>query len=87
MALFTVPVAFLAVPLTLFVCALIVAAYLKLRQQRASYSAGLDDEHIRRIVDDGFLVYEEDEPLDLQEIEQAEREFWTEEHWDEADEW
>lgn len=69
---------------------LLVAAGVRFRtRMRARYGRSrpvVDDEAVRRIVADGVLTTEEDEPLDLEEIEDEERRFW-EETWDEADEW
>lgn len=46
----------------------------------------LDDADVRRIVDTGVFVSEEDEPLDLDQVEAEERRFWEEAEWDEAEE-
>jgi len=45
----------------------------------------VDDDAVRRIVEEGRLATNEDEPLDMDEIRQRERDFWNEERWDEAD--
>lgn len=47
----------------------------------------LADEDVRRIVDVGVFVSDEDEPLDLSQVEEEERRFWEETEWDEAEEW
>ena len=78
---------YLGVPLTIAVLALLALAYVRLRARQAAYGTDLDDEHVRRIVEDGFLTYEAADPLDIEEIDEAEREFWTEEQWDESEEW
>jgi len=78
---------YLGVPVTVVVVGLLLMAFLRVRTRQSTYSSTLNDEHLRRIVDDGFLVYEDAEPLDLEEINQAERDFWTEERWDESEEW
>lgn len=78
---------YLGVPITVVVIILLVLATLRLRARKVAYDQGLEDEHVRSIVEDGFLTYEADDPLDLEEIDEAEREFWTEEQWDESDEW
>ena len=72
---------------------LVVAAGLRIRRELRertgrSGGAGVDDDAVRRILDDGvYSIPEEEEPLDLEAIEDEERRFWTEERWDEADEW
>jgi hypothetical protein len=43
----------------------------------------LGDEDIRRIVETGVFVSDEDPPLDLERVREEERRFWEEE-WDEA---
>jgi hypothetical protein len=47
----------------------------------------VDDDAIRRILDEGTLMTTEDdeEPLDLDEVARAEEEFWSE-SWDEPEE-
>lgn len=49
----------------------------------------VDDAAVRRILETGVLVTEEDEPLDLRQVQEEERRFWEEmegEVWDEAEE-
>ena len=46
----------------------------------------LDDEAIRRIEETGALTVDEEPPLDLDEIEEEEERFWSEQ-WDEPEEW
>jgi hypothetical protein len=46
----------------------------------------VDDDAIRAILDTGELHVEDDEPLDLEEIDQEEERFWSE-SWDEPDDW
>ena len=46
----------------------------------------LCDEDVRRIVETGVFVSDEDPPLDLERVWEEERRFWEEE-WDEAQEW
>lgn len=46
----------------------------------------LDDAAVDRIIQEGELRVDEPEPLDLDEIEEAEREFWQNESWDPAEE-
>lgn len=45
----------------------------------------VDDDTVRQILERGTVVSEEDEPLDLEEIEEEERRFWGE-SWDEPEE-
>lgn len=47
--------------------------------------ATLDDEAVQRILDTGRVSVEEEPPLDLDEIEEAEERFWSE-SWDEPEE-
>jgi hypothetical protein len=61
-----------------------VLASVRRGHQRASLS--VDDAAVRRIIDEGVLASEEEEPLDLEEIEEEERRFWRE-TWEEAEEW
>lgn len=58
----------------------------RLRRRSDPWGPTVDDEALRRIVEEGRLVTDEDEPLDLREIREEERRFWEEERWDEADE-
>lgn len=70
---------------------LLVAAGLRIRAKiwRRYDRSGpvVDDDAVYRIVEEGRLVTDEDEPLDLDEIEEEERRFWEEEGWDQADPW
>lgn len=45
----------------------------------------VDDEALRRILEEGSLPAEDDEPLDLDEAARAEEEFWSE-SWDDPEE-
>ena len=74
------------------ICGLLVmAAWRRIRSLRSPRGrrpdATIDDEAVETIVNDGVLVVEEDEPLDLDEIEDEERRFWEEEDWDQAEEY
>lgn len=64
-----------------------VAAYVLTRRYlaRRARRAGLTDEAIRAIEERGSV--DVDEPLDLREVDAEERRFWTEEQWDESEEW
>lgn len=46
----------------------------------------VDDEALRRILQEGRLHSEEDEPLDMREAARAEEEFWDQ-PWDEPEEY
>ncbi|HZD03513.1 MAG TPA: hypothetical protein VE173_01305 [Longimicrobiales bacterium] len=71
--------------------ALLVAAALRLRSRLRRAREGrdpmVDDDVLRRIIEEGVVRTDEDEPLDLDEIREEERRFWEGEEWDEADEW
>lgn len=56
------------------------------RREIARAELAVDDDDVRRIIEEGVLESAEDEPLDLDEIEEEERRFW-EQTWDEAEEW
>lgn len=66
---------------------LLVLAFLRVRSTLAKLRrrSELDDGDVRRIVETGSLVREEE--LDLDEIEEEERRFWESESWDQAEEW
>ena len=70
--------------------ALLVAAGLALRSRRREALGArpvLDDAAIHRIIEDGEIWVDDDEPLDLQEIDDEEERFWSE-SWDEpSGEW
>lgn len=70
---------------------LLAAAALRLRSRirrgTRQQQPTVDDEVMRRILEEGVVRTDEDEPLDLDEIREEERRFWEEEEWDEADEW
>lgn len=42
----------------------------------------VDDDLIRKIIEDGEIYVDEDEPLDLNEVDDEEERFWSE-SWDE----
>ncbi|MDX1646878.1 MAG: hypothetical protein R3304_07025 [Longimicrobiales bacterium] len=75
-------------PLTLVI--LLLAAGMALRSRRKEALGRrllLDDAAIDRIIEEGELFVEEDEPLDLEEIDDEEERFWSE-RWDEpSGEW
>lgn len=66
--------------------ALVVAAAVAIRvRRRAALGVDgpvIDDETIARIIEHGEVVLDDDEPLDIREIEDEERRFWSE-TWDE----
>ena len=57
----------------------------RLRQGRGRRAPTVDDDAIRSILRNGVLETDEEEPLDLGEIEEEERRFWSE-NWDEPEE-
>lgn len=68
--------------------ALVVVGGLAVRRRiRASRDRPvLDDDAVRRIVDTGRFPGDEDPPLDIDEIEEAEDRFWSE-SWDDPEDW
>ena len=69
--------------------ALTVAAGWSLYERRRRLKPArpvVDDEAIRRIVETGELHVEEDEPLNLEAIDDEEERFWSE-TWDEPEDW
>lgn len=72
--------------LTALVIAAAVALRLRLRRQLGPRGPHVDDEAVRTILETGTIRDETPEPLDLDEIEEQERRFWSE-PWDEPDEW
>jgi len=57
----------------------------RIRGELERGSGSLSDDKIRRIVERGSVELDDD-PLDMEEIERAEEEFW-EERWDEPEPW
>ncbi len=72
--------------LTLLAFAAGVSLRVRLRDRVGSPIPELDDEGLRAILETGSLTTEEDEPLDLPDIDDEERRFWSE-SWDEPEEW
>jgi hypothetical protein len=70
--------------------ALIVLAWIRrrrsLRERILEASSRVDDRAVEEIIRRGVLEVEGDEPLDLDEIAEAERAFWETEEWDRAEE-
>jgi len=60
--------------------------YTRRRQLVGRGLPSVDDDAIQRILETGELFLEEDEPLDLEEIDQEEERFWSE-TWDEPEDW
>lgn len=72
-----------------FLVGLTVASGILLRYRlsgRGRRSPTVDDAAVRTILEKGVLVTDEDEPLDLESIDEEERRFWSEK-WDEPEEW
>jgi hypothetical protein len=59
---------------------------LRLRERIGRPRPNVGDDEVRAILERGVLTFDDDEPLDLREIAEEERRFWTE-TWDEPDEW
>ena len=57
-----------------------------LRERILEASSRVDDRAVEEIIHRGVLEMEGDEPLDLDEIAEAERAFWETEEWDRAEE-
>jgi hypothetical protein len=69
--------------------ALAVAAGWSLYERRSRLMQArpfVDDDAIRAILDTGELHVDEDEPLNLEVIDEEEERFWSE-TWDEPDDW
>lgn len=58
----------------------------RIRERTGSDAPRVDDDALRRIMDEGAFEDGRDEPLDLERAEEEERRFWEEETWDEAEE-
>jgi hypothetical protein len=58
----------------------------RLDATRSRDRPALDDDAVRRIEETGRFAVEDDPPLDIDEIEDAEDRFWSE-RWDEPEEW
>jgi len=70
----------------LAVLALAAGATARRRAQRARHEgSGITDDDVRQIEQRGWLAREADEPLDLDEIREAEERFW-EPTWDRPEE-
>ncbi len=74
--------------LYLLLVLVLAGGLLRLRQRRRwrARTPEVDDEALHRILTEGRLEVEEDEPLDPDLIEEEERRFWEEERWDGAEE-
>ncbi len=68
--------------------AVLVGSVIRVRLLKRTGRLGptLSDEDVRRIEQDGMFAVEDDEPLDLDEVREAEERFWAE-SWDEPDEY
>lgn len=77
-------------PVWLLLGALLLVAWLTVRTRLHHISRqpgpAVDDDAVRRIMEEGTLTTDEDEPLDIDEIRREEQAFWEEERWDDADE-
>lgn len=59
----------------------------RIRERLGPARPQVDDDAVRRIIEEGVLSHEEDEPLDFDEIAEEERRFLSETNWDEPEEW
>ncbi len=78
---------YLGISLALLVAAVLTQVARRLHRRRAAAVPELDDDDVRRIIEDGVIGYDTPDPLDQAEIDEAERQFWIEERWDEGEEW
>ncbi len=62
-----------------------VSMRLRIRKTLEVPPPHIDDDDVRRIVEDGVLMTDDPAPLDLEQIRRKEEEFWGE-SWDEAEE-
>ncbi len=72
--------------LTALVIAAAIALRVRLRRRLGISDPRVDDDAVRSILETGVLRDDTPEPLDLDEIEEEERRFWSE-PWDEPEEW
>ena len=72
--------------LTVLALAAGVSLRTRLRERIDAPRPGIDDEAVEEILQSGTIVTSEDEPLDLGDIDEEERKFWSE-SWNEPDEW
>lgn len=63
-----------------------VSLRVRLREGMQAPPPVVDDDAIRRILEEGVLEDGEDPPLDPEEIDAEERRFWSE-NWDEPEAW
>jgi hypothetical protein len=62
-------------------------AHARLREVRPPvHPPRIDDEALRRILEEGTLTVPDEEPLDMEEASEAEEDFWSE-SWDEPEEY
>lgn len=78
--------AFFRIVLVLGFGALVGAAWVTIRaRRRAAFGPRrplVDDHVVRQIIEEGEVVIDDDDPLDLREIDDEEERFWSE-SWDE----
>jgi hypothetical protein len=72
--------------LTVLALAAGVSLRTRLRERIDAPRPVIDDEAVEEILQSGTIVTSEDEPLDLGDIDEEERKFWSE-SWNEPDEW
>jgi len=62
-----------------------ISLRVRLREHVHARIPAVDDQAVETILSMGTLTVEEDEPLDIEEIDDEERRFWSE-SWDEPEE-
>ena len=72
--------------LTALVIAAAILWRLRLKRRLEVRDPRVDDDAVRAILETGMLRDDTPEPLDLDDIEEEERRFWSE-SWDEPEEW
>ena len=72
--------------LTVLAFAAGVSLRTRLRERIGTTLPVVDDATVEEIIRSGIIRTTEDEPLDLGDIDEEERKFWSE-SWDEPDEW
>jgi len=63
-----------------------VSLRVRLKEKVGTGTPMLADDDIQRIIETGRLTTSSDEPLDLGDIDEEEKKFWSE-SWDEPEEW
>ncbi|MDA0311278.1 MAG: hypothetical protein O2992_04085 [Gemmatimonadetes bacterium] len=72
--------------LTVLMFAAGVSLRVRLKESIGRATPLVDDDDVDQILRTGVLITHEDQPLDLEEIDDEERKFWSE-PWDQPEEW